>query len=305
MTADKPGIVIVGPPRSGTTLLRRILDAHSAIACPPETYALSAAARYLHEERFAHGLRIGVLVGLGYAGLPEGDVLARLREMTFGMLADNARRQGKPRWAEKTAFDAFHIPAIRTLCEGHVRFVCLQRHGLDVACSIGDLTEKTGGYVQELHRYVQRYPQTLQAFAHAWVDVATDIADLADQDPQAISVRYEDLVTDPEAVTRQVLQHVGEPWEDGLVERALDNSEQVGFGDWKTYSRSAVDASSVDRWKKLPQPALEPLGKICNPLLERLGYAQVTAEAVDDEDARRRYELGLMLGRMKAAKADK
>ncbi|MEM6991234.1 MAG: sulfotransferase [Myxococcota bacterium] len=299
-----PGIVILGPPRSGTTLLRRILDAHSSIACPPETYTLSAAARFLHEERFAHGLRIGVLVGLGYAGLPEADVLARLREFTFGLLADNAERQGKPRWAEKTAFDAFHVPAIRKLCEGHVKFVCLQRHGLDVACSIGDLTDKTGGYVEELHTYVRRYPQTLQAFAHAWVDTATAIADLADEDDNAIAVRYEDLVADPEAVAKRVFEHLGEPWENGLVERALQNSDQVGFGDWKTYGRSAIDASSVDRWKKLPQPALEPLGEICNPLLERLGYAPVRAIGVDDDEARRRYELGLMLGRMKAAKSD-
>lgn len=302
--SDKPGIVILGPPRSGTTLLRRVLDAHSAIACPPETYALSAAARFLHEESFAHGLRIGVLVGMGYAGVSEQDVLARLRTMTFGLLADNAKRQGKPRWAEKTAFDAFHIPAIRKLCEGHVQFICLQRHGLDVACSIGDLVEKTGGLVQELHRYVQRYPQTLQAYAHAWVDAATAVADLAEQDDRAIAIKYEDFVADPEAVTRRVLEHVREPWEDGLVQRALQRSEQVGFGDWKTYGRASIDGSSVGRYKSVPQPALAPVAEICNPLLKRLGYDPVASTAVDDDEARRRYELGLMLGRMKAAKSD-
>lgn len=297
-----PGIVILGPPRSGTTLLRRILDAHSAIACPPETYALSAAARFLHEETFDHGLRIGALVGLGYAGIEEAEVLSRLRAFVFGLVADNAKRQGKARWAEKTAFDAFHVPAIRKLCEGHVRFVCLQRHGLDVACSIADLVEKTGGYVQELHHYVQRHPQVLHAYAHAWVDAATHIADLADQDDNAIAVRYEDLVADPEAVTKRILAHVGELWEDGLIARALQDSSQVGFGDWKTYGRKRVDTRSVDRWKKIPQPARPALAEICNPLLRRLGYPPVQSDAVDDDEARRRYELGLMLGRIKTPK---
>ena len=40
------GIVVLGVPRSGTTLLRRLLQAHPHIACPPETNLLSAASRF-------------------------------------------------------------------------------------------------------------------------------------------------------------------------------------------------------------------------------------------------------------------
>ena len=93
--------LLIGPPRSGTTLLRRILDAHPRIASPPETYLLSAAARFLHEERFAHGLRIGVLSGLAFAGFDEAEVLARLRALVLGFLDDHARARGKPRWADR------------------------------------------------------------------------------------------------------------------------------------------------------------------------------------------------------------
>jgi hypothetical protein len=304
MVAERPGIVVLGTPRSGTTLLRRILDAHPAIACPPETYVLQAAARFLHEESFTHGLKIGVLTGLSYAGFSDDDVIGRLRAFAFGFLQESAARQGKARWAEKTAFDAFHVPAIRRLCEGHVKFVCLQRHGLDVACSLGDLVDKTGGYVEELHAYVRRHAEPLQAFAHAWVDTATAIADLAQRD-DAIDLRYEDLVRDPEAVVRRVLAFVEEPWNDGLVERALASAGQVGFGDWKTYARKAIDATSIDRWHKLPRPAQARLAEICNPMLQRLGYPTVELAAEDDEDARRRYELGLLINRMKAEKASK
>src|SRR5690606_34649281 len=134
-----------------------------------------------------------------------------------------AERQGKPRWAEKTAFDAFHVAAIRRLLQGHVKFVCVHRHGLDVACSIADLVEKTGGYVEELHAYVRAEKEPLQAFARAWADVSRDIADLVDDDPNAIGIRYEDLVDRPESTVRAVLEFVGEPWEDGLLERALSS----------------------------------------------------------------------------------
>ena len=38
MTNDYEGVLIVGVPRRGTTLLRRIFDSHPNICCPPETY---------------------------------------------------------------------------------------------------------------------------------------------------------------------------------------------------------------------------------------------------------------------------
>lgn len=296
---SRPGIVVLGTPRSGTTLLRRLLDAHPNIACPPETYVLSGAARFLHEETFAQGLKIGALFGLGYAGFEEADVLARLRGFAFGFFEEHAEKAGKQRWAEKTAFDAFHVPAIRRLCAGHVKFVCLHRHGLDVAASIAELVDKTGGFVEELHRYVTRYPQPLEAYARAWVDTATAIEDLAQaESDDALSIRYERLTEDPEAVLREVLAFVDEPWDDGIVERALGSSENVGFGDWKTYARAKVDTRSVQRWKSLPAATQSMLAEVCNPTLRRLGYDAVATEA-DDEDARRRYELGLLLGRLK------
>ena len=70
-SAVAQGIVILGMPRSGTTLLRRLLDVHPAICCPPETNLLGAAARFLREETFAGGMAIGVLSGLSFAGIAE------------------------------------------------------------------------------------------------------------------------------------------------------------------------------------------------------------------------------------------
>jgi len=302
-SANPQGVVILGAPRSGTTLLRRLLDAHSRIACPPETYALSAAARFLHEESFAEGLRIGVLLGLSYSGFSEEEVLTRLRGFVFSFFEEHAAREGKPRWAEKTAFNAFHLPAIRKLCGDQVRYVCIQRHGLDVVLSLEELVKKTGGYVEELHDYLRRYPEPYEAFAQAWIDCAGAIQDLIDGDERALGLRYEELVADPEQALRRILEHIGEPWEEGLVERALGEAKSVGFGDWKTYARPAIDRSSVERWRKLPRATLRRLADRCNQTLKRLGYEEVTVASPESEaDARRRYELGLLVNKMRADK---
>lgn len=294
-----PGIVVLGVPRSGTTLLRRLLDAHPNIACPPETYVLSGVARFLHAERFSSGLEIGALHGLSYAGFEQDEVFARLRTMAFGFFEDSARRQGKPRWAEKTAFDAFHVAAIRRVFQGHVRFLCVQRHGLDVVTSLEHLVAKTGGFVQELHDYLRKYPEPREAFARAWMDASVAIAELAESDDMAMSLRYEDLVADPAASMKSVCEFIQEPWDETLVDRALESAERVGFGDWKTYAKKAIDTKSVGRWKSLPRPTLAHLATLCNPTLRRLGYDEVQTEEPDDEDARRRYELGLLVNRMK------
>jgi len=159
---------------------------------------------------------------------------------------------------------------------------------------------KTGGYVDELHAYLRRWPEPHEAFARAWVDAAGAIARLATEDENAMTTRYEDLVREPERVVREILTFVGEPWDDGLIERALADASHVGFGDWKTYGRAAIDASSVERWRDLPRSTLARLAEICNPMLEQLGYPAVQLEHDEnDEDARRRYELGLLLHRVR------
>src|SRR3989454_7055931 len=162
------GIVILGMPRSGTTLLRRLLDTHPAICCPPETNLLSAAARFLGEETFAGGVSAGVLSGLSFAGIAEPVVIARLREFVFGFLQDICRQSRKKRWAEKTAFNIFHLNQIEQLCSGSCRFLSLVRHPLDVVWSIKKVTDNVETDFGRLHTDIRQYPAPLQAVAHCW-----------------------------------------------------------------------------------------------------------------------------------------
>ena len=67
MTADpqRPGVAIVGFPRSGTTLLRRLLNAHPDLDAPGESYLLSACARFVHGDRVIDGVEAGGAAGDG------------------------------------------------------------------------------------------------------------------------------------------------------------------------------------------------------------------------------------------------
>ncbi len=305
-TSEHTGIVILGTPRSGTTLLRRILGAHPGIASMGESNLLGACARFLESERIAEDVEVGVLAGLGQAGFAREEVLARLRELAFGFHRDHAARAGKQRWVEKTAFDAFYVERIEELCGDHARFLCVIRHGLDVACSLQELSDKNGGYLRELHDYVRQHPRPLEAFARAWVDMTRAIRAFAARHPgNALLLRYEDLVANPSDSLAGAFRFVGESFDPAMLEAALRGAGDVGLGDWKTYTRERIGSESVGRWRSLSRWTISQLGAIANQTLVECGYEAVPVESARDaEEARRRYELGLLLGRARKGSDD-
>jgi len=291
------GILVVGAPRSGTTLVRRLLDAHPDVACPGETRLFTACARFLATERVVGGMDVGVLNGLAFAGFEPDEVLERLRAFAFAFPREHARRAGVRRWAEKTAVDAFHLREIEALCGDRVHYVAVVRHGLDVACSVREWVAKSEAHPAELVPYVARHARPLEAYCHAWVDVMASLDALRRARPERVIVlRYEDVLADPEAELARLFEGLGERVVPDLLRRAFEGDAPAGFGDWKTHARTGVDAASVERWRRLPETTRSELGAIANPTLERWGYAPVElAEAPGAEEARRRYELGLRL----------
>ena len=302
----RDGIVVLGAPRSGTTLLRRLLNAHPSIACPPETNLLNAACRFLEEYDSARGLSIGVLSGLAFSGIEPDETVARVREFVFGIFDELRAAAGKPLWAEKTAFDAFHVDSIRRLCAERCRFVVLYRNGLDVACSIQELTRKMGTYAPELHAYVRAEPTPLVAFAQAWSDVTERLMALTDEcSVRTCAIRYEDLVAEPASELNRLFEFLEEPCDvDALVREAMDVDAPPGLGDWKTYGRAKVTSVSVGRWRSVDAPTLMRMIEAARGPLAALGYLPPEAELTalrrpSQGEAQRRYQMELMAGRMR------
>ena len=289
------GILVLGHPRSGTTLLRRLLDAHPEIAAPPETHLFGAGARFLAAETTAAGTDMGVLSGLGFVGFAEEEVLGRLRALCFGFLEDYARRAGKGRWAEKTAFDVFHLPAIELLCGDRVHYVGLVRHPLDVAVSCKEFCDAAGIYPSVLHEYLRRYPQPIEAFVRSWIAAAELLMDLGRRrQERTVILRYEDLVDDPAGVMAALLAFLGADVDISFLEAALERQGDLGFSDHKSYAQSRVHRDSLDRWSSLPRPQVDRLSEPLAPLLEAFGYPPIAhGPGQSREEARRRYLLGL------------
>jgi hypothetical protein len=297
------GIVVLGSPRSGTTLVRRLLNAHPRICCPPETNLLRGFSNMLREEQSSEGLTIGVVPGLAFSGYTEAQILDRFRDLFFSFEREMAAQAGKPRWAEKTAFDAFHIDQIDRLIGDHCRYLCVTRHGMDVACSIKELSDAMDRYLAELHRYVQRWTSPLEAFAHAWVDCNRAILELRARRPlQCVSLRYESLLENPATELKRVFEALDEPADvEAVLGAAFSQGAEVGLGDWKTYMTAGLNKASVARWKSLPADVAARLSEIVNPMLVELDYPAVIIDKLSTgESARQRYRAMKMVNQMRA-----
>lgn len=302
----REGLVVLGLPRSGTTLLQRLLGGHRDIAAPPESYVLRGGARFLTAEPMSEGLRMGPISGLAFAGFSEDEVLHRTREFCLSFLREYAARQEKRMWLEKTAHNVFNVPGIEQLCGEAVGYLCILRHPVDVVLSLQDLLIYTQRFPDELHAFMRAEPNLLHALARAWVHGTQTMLDLAARRPeQTFVLRYEDLVAEPDATLGPLCAHFGLGWDTEAVTRSMEDRSTVGFGDWKVMERSKVDQSSVGRWKRVSKHTLSDLGAIVNETAVRAGYEPLKRlTGPSPEEARRQLELAHMLSAMKHRDAE-
>lgn len=284
MTGAEPDrfAIMLGFPRSGTTLLSRILDQHPEISAPPETNLLAACGRFLRESG-ADGPPLGVVPALEMLGIAPDVVLGSLRQL----VADFHDRlaAGKRVRLEKSGFDIFYLDQIERLFPDDTRFLCVVRHPLDVVASMRDLVDTAGHYMPELMPFVLRCASREDAFAEAWVERTEALLALVARHPGTCHlIRYEDLVGDPVASLAVVTQFLGVST---LAPDRIDDGTRlpgrIGLGDWKVFDRPAIDAASVGRWRQdLPRGFARRIAARLAPLCEQLGYSVPASASAPD-----------------------
>ena len=196
MSDKSTRLIILGFPRSGTTLLARLLNGHPDVSCPPETFAITAAARFLTEQDRVEGPPIGVLSGLGMLGFSADDIMAPLRDMVFGF---QDRIAGDRRiWVEKTAANTFHIETLEPFLSGHVRFIYMVRNPLDVVASNMDLAHNMGAQLSDLFTLTRGHDIPHEGLMRAWINRTEALDAFVERHREDChTLRYEDLSENP------------------------------------------------------------------------------------------------------------
>jgi sulfotransferase family protein len=281
-----PAPFIVGVSRSGTTLLRLMLDAHPQLAIPPETHFIPELVESC--ERGAGPEEVLELLTRHRRWrdfrLDPDELLRRLRALEpfrpgdalrtfYGYYADRA---GKPRWGDKTPHYTRKMPLIeRVLPEA--RFVHLIRDGRDVALSL-----------MEVHFG----PEDVRGAAERWTSWIAKARRHAERVDHYLELRYEDLVLDPEAVLGQVCDFVELPWDSAMLEyheRAPGRIEEIARDFDRPQGGPAIPADvrarqhrhvsqppredRVARWRRdMSPPDQAAFEAVAGELLAQLGY---------------------------------
>lgn len=253
--AEESPIFIVGFPRSGTTLLEQVLDAHPALASMDETRFLYQAIDRIVAAKIAYPRLLANLTRAQLDGLRDGYWQSVRRRI------DLAPGQ---RLVDKNPLNMLALPAICRLFPNS-RILLAIRHPCDVilSCYMQHFT------APDFILLCRSLPSLASAYARAF-DFWDGAAALLK--PMVRQVRYEDFVAEFAAEARKTADFLGLEWTDAMLE-AGEHARRKGFISTPSYSQvvQPVNTRSVGRWKcyaRQFQPVLPRL----QPYLERWGY---------------------------------
>ncbi len=300
-----PPVIVLGVRRSGTTLLRVILDRSSELAIPDESYIVPQLARRhpspVDPAAFAAELRRQPRIA--ELGISVDEVEARLRPgMTSGeavgaVFETYAAAHGKQRWGDKTPLYMQHLPLLERLFPDAL-YVHLIRDGRDAAVSFLAMPE---GIVTR----TWAHPRDAAAFACQWrteIEAAQALRRRVGPG-RYLEARYERLAAEPGATVREICTFLSLAFDPAMIEYAgtvdltgkphqtrLAQPPTAGVRDWRT---------------EMAPDDVEAFEEVAGDVLARLGY-EVRRAPASSPTLRGRARLAsyqLRLGAFNAAAA--
>lgn len=271
---DAP-VFIVGAPRSGTTMLRLMLNAHPRIAIPFESDFIPKfhdrlvdygnlddpenVARLLNDIAEQSFVRRGGLIRDKQAILARHPTsYADLVSAIYGVYAES---EGKRRWGDKDPDHTVRMDLLWNLFPG-CRIIHIVRDGRAVATSL---------------RKLDWGSRNLLKLASDWSWRVT----LAHKMGMMIGarfymeVRYERLVREPVTTLREVCAFLGEPFDVKMLGYHVTAKDAIPADSMKYHLNSvrSPDASKADSWRtQMPRSDLTLFDEVAGSTLEAFGY---------------------------------
>jgi len=232
MPHENVPIVVGGCFRSGTSLLRRILNAHPAIHCGPEVKFFRDFHGDYGDDPYAP-LRF---LSSARSILAEDDLFELAGRMFVQVHERAAIKAGKRRWADKCPENVLYLADWQRLLGDDWVFVHVVRNPLDTLASI-----KEAGFPRTIPPDLDGRIDLYNAYTRAGLEFAA-----AHQDRYR-RLTYESLVKAPTEAITSLMQWLDETFEPHQL-AFNDASHEQGLEDPKVHRTSGVHDGSVGRW---------------------------------------------------------
>ncbi len=285
-------IFVIGNPRSGTTLLRLILNNHEEICIPPECGFI----QWWHQkyadwqvtdnddklEEFVKDILSSKKMETW--GLDKSELFTFLKtkkaksyaEITAMVCEFFAQSKGRKssRWGDKNNYYINHLPLIHEIYPEAI-FIFIIRDGRDVACSYRKIKDSGSKAT-----YVPKLPYEIEAIAEEWSQNNLGAISFFEKNTtkdRFIFTRYEDLLNAPEEESKRLCSFLGLPFSEKMLKYYEDNQkksvEPKEFLDWKQKTLSPIDQKNMGKYKNLLSPdEILKFQTISGKLMKRFNY---------------------------------
>lgn len=240
-SGPQPGtwpVVLGGCHRSGTSVLRRSLDAHSRIHCGPEVKFF----RDFYGDYFTDDLAPYRFLHTARSLVPEDELLEVVGQAFVALHERAAHLAGKQRWADKAPENVLYTEQWQRLLGEEWLFVHVVRNPLDTLASMEDagMPRTFPAGLEERLAFYRRYTEAGLSYGIRAPE-------------RYFRVVYEELVASPAAVLGRLMTWLGESLEPAQL--AFNSVEhQTGLEDPSVAGTTQIHAASVNRWRSRLTP---------------------------------------------------
>lgn len=286
---ELPPFFIIGNPRSGTTLLRLLLTSHSKLEVPPESsfivWLYSKYSDFKYSGKSLTSFVDDLLASrkFEYWGVERKKLLEYLQSrrpnnyagLIFAVYLYYAEVKGKSivKWGDKNNYYLHHVDKLAELFPGAL-FIHIIRDGRDVACSYREIMKK-----EIKSRYAPKLPVNLPDIAREWAGniKAVEASFSKIGTGATISVRYEDLVREPESILMKVCNFLDVSYEERMLEyykmSETEGFEPTEFMSWKWKNKSPIFSNELKKFRHLlSDEQIKTFNSIAGEVLSRYNY---------------------------------
>jgi hypothetical protein len=264
MSDHESPIFVFGAPRSGTTLLRLILNAHPKISIPEEMHFFKSTMFGAPIEMWERDISLSQEMmqemhsmlkfmandtGMDYLQNVENlygeGTHFSLKDLYGTLSSEFLKRSGKERWGEKTPENILYADIVHDMFPSG-KFIIMRRDPRAVISSMNDVYFYPSDTGLNLLNYI------------FYCENGYSRAEKALKNTGYLEIYYEDLISAPEQTVKTVCSFLGEDYDPAMLDFHLTSSSSMSGNASSFYNQKAkspISKDSIDSWKEKLSPA--------------------------------------------------